>query len=81
MTNMEEYYDLLASLYEADSRFYASLINIKREQGSNPVRRRMLVGFLVNTHPCEYSPILCDACDATSEERESFAWIVMASRR
>jgi hypothetical protein len=59
---MDEYCDLLASLYEADSRFYASLINIKLSKVPIQYVDGCMWGFLVNTHPHEYSPIECDSC-------------------
>ena len=48
---LDEYYDLLASLYEADSRFYFSLINIKLSKVPIQYVNGCLWGFLVSTHP------------------------------
>ena len=60
----DEYNNLLASLYEADSRFYSSLINIKLSGIPIQYVDGCLWGLLVDTHRCGYSPIGCDACGA-----------------
>jgi hypothetical protein len=77
----EEYDDLLASLYEADSRFYASLIKMNVSKIPIQYVDECLWGFWpalipVNTASLDAMPVVL-----SSEERESFAWIVMASRR
>ena len=46
----DEYDDLLTSLYEADSRFYSSLINIKLSEVPIQYVDGCLWGLLVNTH-------------------------------
>ena len=78
---LDEYYDLLASLYEADSRFYSSLINIKLSKVPIQYVDGCSYDFWsaltpVNTVPSNVIPVVL-----SSEERESFAWIVTTSQR
>ena len=77
----KEYDDLLASLYEADSRFYASVI--KKNVSKIPIQ--YVDGCLwdfwpalipMNTATSNAMPVML-----SSEERESFAWIVMTRQR
>ena len=60
---LKEYNDLLSSLYEADARFYASLINIELSKVSvQYVDGRLQVSGQPSPH--EFSSIGCDSCDA-----------------
>jgi hypothetical protein len=78
---LDEYYDLLVSLYEADSRFYSSLINIKLSEVPIQYVDGCLWDFWSTLTPVNTAPFCAMPVMLLLEERESFAWIVMASRR
>jgi len=76
---VDEYNDLLSSLYESDARFYASLINIKLSK----VPIQYVNGSLLRSVLTRAIIALSGAIPVTpsSEERESYVWIVTVRQR
>ena len=77
----DEFHSLLSSLYEADARFYASLINIKLSKVPiQYVNSRSWVFKPVLT-PVNAAPLTATSVALPPEELVSFAWIVMPITR
>jgi hypothetical protein len=77
----EEYFHLLASLYEADSRFCASLI--KKNVSEIPIQYvdGCLWDFWPALNPVNTASLNAMSVVLPSEEHEFFAWIVMTSQQ
>jgi len=77
----DEYRSLLSSLYEADARFYASLINIKLSKVPIQYVNSRLWDFWPALTPMDTAPTTATPVVLPLEERAFFAWIVTTRRR
>jgi len=76
---VDEYNDLLSSLYESDARFYASLINIKLSKVPIQYVDSSLLWSVLTRAIIALSNVV--PVTPPSEERESLAWIVTTRQR
>jgi len=64
---LDEYHNLLSSIYEADARFYTPRINFNIKQSEVIIQYVSGDLFLIGAHPREYSDVECDSCSTTLE--------------